>query len=247
MLSRRRGLLAGVTVDTAAPPDAATAVGTAPAGSSGATAVEFWFDPICPWAWMTSRWVLEVERVRSITVDFKVMSLAVLNEGRDMPEQYVEMMTRAWGPVRVVIAARELHGDAHPGGRTALVRELYTAIGTRIHPGGESDFAAAVAGGLEDVGLPADLARFAESDEHDELLRASHAEGIGRVGEDVGTPVIAVAGADGAPGPAFFGPVISPAPTGEEAGLLWDGVVAVARVPGFFELKRTRTTGPVFG
>lgn len=206
------------------------------------TDVEFWFDPICPWAWMTSRWVLEVERVRPITVDFKVMSLAVLNDGRDLPEQYVETMKRAWGPVRVVVAARELHGADNP----SLVRNLYTAIGTRIHPGGESDFAVAVAGALEELGLPADLARYADSDEYDEQLRASHSEAISRVGDDVGTPVIAVGSADGTPGPAFFGPVMSPAPKGEDAGALWDGVVAVARVPGFYELKRTRTVGPIF-
>jgi hypothetical protein len=190
---------------------------------------------------MTSRWVLEVERVRPISVEFKVMSLSVLNEGRDLPKQYVELMAKGWGPVRVVVAAQELHGAERPG----LVRDLYTALGTRIHPGGE-DYAAAVAGALEEVGLPADLARYAGSDEYDAQLRASHESGTSRVGEDVGTPVIAVAAADGSQGPAFFGPVISPAPKGEEAGQLWDGVVAVARVPGFYELKRSRTVGPIF-
>ena len=200
------------------------------------TPVEFWFDPICPWAWMTSRWVLEAQQVRPISVTFKVMSLAVLNEGRDLPEPYGEMMKRAWGPVRVVIAARELHGQD-------VVLPLYTAIGTRVHPGGEGDFAAAVEGALVEVGLPADLARYADSDEYDEQLRASHAEAISRVGDDVGTPVIAVGGADG---PAFFGPVITPAPKGEAAGTLWDGVLAVASTPGFYELKRSREVGPIF-
>ncbi len=219
-----------------------TAPGPTSTATAGSTDVEFWFDPVCPWAWMTSRWVLEVERVRDITVHFKVMSLSVLNEGREMPEQYLDLMRRAWGPVRVVVAAEALHGAERPG----LVRDLYTVLGTRIHPGGEKDYAVAVAGALEEVGLPADLARYAESSEYDEALRASHAEGTSRVGDDVGTPVIAVAGADGAQGPAFFGPVISPAPKGEEAGALWDGVVAVARVPGFFELKRSRTVGPIF-
>ncbi len=212
-----------------------------PPADAATTGVEFWFDPICPWAWMTSRWVLEVERVRPISVEFKVMSLSVLNEGRDLPEQYVALMAKGWGPVRVVVAAQELHGAERPG----LVRDLYTALGTRIHPGGE-DYAAAVAGALEEVGLPADLARYAGSDEYDAQLRASHESGTSRVGEDVGTPVIAVAAADGTQGPAFFGPVISPAPKGEEAGQLWDGVVAVARVPGFYELKRSRTVGPIF-
>ena len=234
MLSRRGRFVVVVTTDAAPRPSSSADTAT--------TGVEFWFDPICPWAWMTSRWVLEAERVRPISVEFKVMSLSVLNEGRDMPQEYVEVLQRGWGPVRVVIAAQELHGAERPG----LVRDLYTALGTRIHPGGEKDYAAAIAGALEEVGLPADLARFAGSDEYDTQLRASHEAGISRVGEDVGTPVIAVAAADGSQGPAFFGPVISPAPKGEDAGLLWDGVVAVARVPGFYEMKRTRTVGPIF-
>lgn len=206
------------------------------------TRVEFWFDPICPWAWMTSRWVLEVEKVREIDVEFKVMSLAVLNEGRDLPEGYREMMDRAWGPVRVVTAVKEQYAADRPG----IVLDLYTAIGTRIHPGGEEDYDAAVAGGLADVGLPEDLVRYAGLTEYDELLRASHFEGISRVGDDVGTPVIAVADADGSDGPAFFGPVLTPAPKGEEAGSLWDGVLAVSRYPGFYELKRSREQGPIF-
>ncbi len=201
--------------------------------------VDFWFDPICPWAWMTSRWILEAAKVRDIDVTFRVMSLAVLNDGKDLPEQYVEMMRKAWGPVRVVTAAKELHGQE-------VVEPLYTAIGTRLHPGGEEDYEAAVVGALAEVGLPDDLIRYAGTTEYDELLKASHFEAINRVGDDVGTPVIGVAGADGEAGPAFFGPVITPAPKGEEAGRLWDGVLAVASYPGFYELKRTRTQGPVF-
>ncbi len=209
---------------------------------STTTRVEFWFDPICPWAWMTSRWMLEVEKVRDVDVEFKVMSLAVLNEGRDLDPDYLEKMARAKGPVRVVVAARELHGDERPG----LVRDLYTAIGTRIHPGGEEDYDRAVAGALDDLGLPAELMSYATSPEHDAILEASHHEGIARVGDDVGTPVIAVADADGSDGPAFFGPVMTPAPTGEEAGSLWDGVLAVSRYEGFYELKRSRGVGPIF-
>ncbi|WP_299035591.1 DsbA family protein [uncultured Pseudokineococcus sp.] len=195
--------------------------------------VEFWFDPACPWAWMTSRWMEEVERTRPVDVTWKVMSLAVLNEGRELPEQYRELMDKAWGPVRVVTAAKELHGAEH-------VKPLYDAIGTRVHPGGRTDFREVVVEALAEVGLPADLIDAADSDAHDEALRASHAEGIDRVGQDVGTPVIAVAGT------AFFGPVVTPAPKGEAAGTLWDGVVAVASTPGFYELKRTRDQGPVF-
>ena len=194
---------------------------------------EFWFDPVCPWAWMTSRWMLEVERVRDVDVRWNVMSLSVLNSGRDLPEDYADLMRRAWGPVRVVTAAKELHGEQH-------VKALYDAMGTLIHPGDNKDFPAVIDKALAEVGLPADLARFATSEEFDPQLRASHDRALSLVGQDVGTPVIAVDGV------AFFGPVVTPAPKGEAAGRLWDGVVAVASTPGFYELKRTRDQGPIF-
>ncbi|MFH5822396.1 DsbA family protein [Georgenia sp. AZ-5] len=195
---------------------------------------DFWFDPMCPWAWMTSRWMGEVQQVRDVEVRWHVMSLSVLNEGRDLPEDYAALMERAWGPVRVVNAARELHGDD-------VVKPLYDALGTRIHPQGRGeDLPAVIDEALREVGLPADLARYAGTDELDESLRASHREAIDQVGQDVGTPVVAVNGV------AFFGPVVTPAPKGEDAGKLWDGAVAVASTPGFFEIKRTRTSGPVF-
>lgn len=190
---------------------------------------DFWFDPLCPWAWMTSRWMGEVEKVRDIEVSWHVMSLAVLNDDPDDGEA-----GGRWGPVRVVNAARELHG---PG----VVKPLYDAIGTRIHPGGRGGEPGAVIDeALAEVGLPAELARFATSDEHDDALRASHQRAIDLVGTDVGTPVVAVDGV------AFFGPVVTPAPRGEAAGRLWDGAVLVAGTPGFYELKRSRTSGPVF-
>jgi 2-hydroxychromene-2-carboxylate isomerase len=194
---------------------------------------DFWFDPVCPFAWVTSRWMLEVEKVRPVDVEWHVMSLSVLNEGRDLPTEYRTFLDQAWAPVRVVIAARELHGEQY-------VKPLYDAMGTRIHPGGEKDYAVVISEALEEVGLPADLAKYAESDEFDEQLRASHKDGIDRVGQDVGTPVVAVNGT------AFFGPVITRIPRGEEAGKLWDGTVIVAGFPSFFELKRSRTESPVF-
>ncbi|MBC9718103.1 disulfide bond formation protein DsbA [Streptomyces sp. TRM66268-LWL] len=200
---------------------------------------DFWFDPLCPWAWMTSRWMLEVEKVRPVEVRWHVMSLSVLNEGRDdLPEQYKELLEKGWGPVRVVTAAKELHGDD-------VVGPLYTAIGTRFHNRGEGATLEAVSAALEEVGLPADLIEYADKDTYDTELRASHKEGIDKVGQDVGTPVIAVPGADGEQ-IAFFGPVVTPAPQGEAAARLWDGTLLVASTPGFYEIKRTRTAGPDF-
>lgn len=194
---------------------------------------EFWFDPLCPWAWMTSRWMSQVEQVRPVDVTWSVMSLSVLNEGRDLPEDYRAMMDRGWGPVRVITAAAQEYGDK-------VVKPLYDAMGSRIHLGGEKDVSAVLVPALEEVGIDTSLAAAAESDAVDDLLRASHERAISLVGDDVGTPVVAVDGV------AFFGPVVSPAPRGEDAGRLWDGCLLVARTPGFFELKRSRTVGPIF-
>ena len=198
------------------------------------SSAEFWFDPLCPWAWMTSRWMMEVERVRPVDVTWSVMSLAVLNEGRDLPEDYREMMDRAWGPVRVIIAAAREHGDK-------VVKPLYDAMGTRIHLGRREGLRQGDRPGAGG-GRPAGRARRVRrhDDVNDAELRASHQRAIDLVGDDVGTPVVAVDGV------AFFGPVVTPAPKGEAAGRLWDGCVLVAGTPGFYELKRTRTVGPIF-
>ena len=194
--------------------------------------VDMWFDSVCPWAWMTSRWLLEVEKVRDVEVQFHVMSLSVLNEGRDLPEGYLQLLEKAWAPARVALAVQR----DHPEKMTAY----YTAIGTMIHPGEAELTDATIAAALAEAGLPAELVELGHTDAADDELRASHHQGMDPVGDEVGTPVVHLNGL------ALFGPVISPAPKGEQAGDLFDGFAKLTAYPGFFEAKRTRTVGPIF-
>jgi predicted DsbA family dithiol-disulfide isomerase len=204
------------------------------APTSASTRLDFWFDPICPWAWIASRWVLEAAQVRDLDAHWHVMSLTVLNSGRDeLSDTYKELLKTAWGPVRICIAAEEEFGNE-------VLLPLYTALGTRFHheklPRERATYEAA----LIEAGLPIRLADAADSEEFDKRLIESHHEGMDAVGQDVGTPVIHTQGT------AFFGPVVTPIPRGEAAGRLWDGVVLVAGTDGFFELKRSRDRDPIF-
>jgi 2-hydroxychromene-2-carboxylate isomerase len=198
------------------------------------TQVDFWFDPLCPWAWMSSRWMLEVEKVRDVHTTFHVMSLAELNSGRDLPDDYRRTMDlEGWIGVRAAAAVDQRYGSE-------ALRAFYTAIGTRYHLGKEPKTPETVAAALTDAGLDPAIADEAQTDQFDDAVRTSHYEGMEPVGMDVGTPVIRVNEM------SLFGPVISPAPKGEAAGDLFDGFVKMTAYPGFFELKRTRTVGPIF-
>jgi protein-disulfide isomerase-like protein with CxxC motif len=197
------------------------------------THIDLWVDPACPWAWITSRWLLEAKQVRDADVRFHVMSLAVLNEKNEVPEHYKELMAQAWKPVRLLIAAEQAHGNE-------VVEPLYSAIGRRYHVEGIKDLSVILPEALAEAGLPTDLINATTDESIDTALRASHHQGMDPVGMDVGTPVIHINGE------AIFGPVITPAPKGEAAGTLLDGVIAVMSIPGFYELKRTRTSGPIF-
>lgn len=194
---------------------------------------DFWFDPVCPWAWISSRWAGEVTQVRDVEFRWHIFSLGALNENKDVEPEYRELLKKAWGPARVVAAARNAHGDS-------VIKPLYDELGNRIHLGKQKDYDIAIAEALQAVGLPQELALAAHREDLDDDLRAGNAEALSLVGDDVGVPIISVEGA------AFFGPVLTPIPRGEQAGKLWDGVLLVATTPGFYELKRSRTVGPSF-
>jgi hypothetical protein len=212
---------------------AKVAAAAADATPTETATVDFWFDPMCPWAWLTSRWMLEVEAVRPVKTVFHVMSLSVLNGERDLSESYQAVIDKGWAPVRVALAVGQQYGQDQ-------LAAFYTAIGTRIHIQQQGVNRDTIEGALSDIGLPVELAELGYTGDNDDLLRKSHHEGMDPVGYEVGTPVIHVKDV------AFFGPVVTPRPKGEEAGRIWDGVLQLASYPGFFELKRTRTAQPSF-
>ena len=197
------------------------------------TPVEFWFDPGCPWAWLASRWLIDAARVRDLDVTWRLLSLAWLNEGKEPDEKSRVRHLRSHQQLRVIAAAREKEGPE-------TVLPLYTAFGAGNHIARRHRDRVAAERALDEAGLPGELADALDDDRWDDEIRADHDEGLRRVGHDVGTPIVALADT------AFFGPVVTPAPKGEAAGLLWDGVLLVARTPGFYELKRTRDEAPIF-
>jgi 2-hydroxychromene-2-carboxylate isomerase len=206
----------------------------APVAEQPAVTADFWFDPLCPWAWLTSRWMLEVQKVRPVTVKWHVMSLSCLNEDKDdLSDDYRKFIDEAWGPVRVCVAAEHLHGNE-------VLGPLYTALGTRYHNLERPRTRETIEEALIEVGLPIGLADAMGSAEWDDAVQKTHQEAVDLVGLDVGTPVISVQDV------AFFGPVVTPSPKGQDAADLWDGVLLVAGVRGFYELKRSRLDGPIF-
>jgi 2-hydroxychromene-2-carboxylate isomerase len=198
-----------------------------PASATDLDVADFWFDPLCPFAWITSRWILEVEQVRDIKVNWRVMSLYFLNKDRDISEGYQERIQRGLSVGRVLIAAERQVGPEALG-------PLYTALGIRIHHDKQELGRDLVVAALADADLPAELVEAMDDASYDERLQASHQEAIDRVGDDVGTPTIAFNGS------AFFGPVLSKIPRGDDAGRIWDGTIALADFDYFFEIKRTR-------
>ena len=199
--------------------------------------VDFYWDPVCPWCWITSRWMIDVGRQKRIHVNWKLFSLRLINKDRDISERYVILHEMGLEALRVAAAVGKDFGNDGIG-------EIYTAMGARYHHDeadiGDSEELEEI---LKTCGFPTTLAAAAKDESLDEVIQADMDQAIAKAGTDVGVPQIVL---DGGQGPGFFGPVFSPAPTGEDAVKLWDALIVTGCTPGFFELKRTREVGPVF-
>lgn len=200
--------------------------------------VDFWFDPVCPYSWTASRWLLEVAGQRPLEVRWHVMSLYLLNEGRTDDPSYVAYLRDASGAVKVASAAVVGHGSAALG-------ELYTEFGSQIFDewryAEAEELRSAMSAALRSTGLPAQLISAFDSDELDADLRSSHEAAVVLVGDECGTPITRLDGA------ALYGPILNSIPRGEAALRVFDGMRLLTTVPDFYEVKRTRTTAPVFG
>ncbi|MFJ6353170.1 disulfide bond formation protein DsbA [Streptomyces sp. NPDC092046] len=215
------------------------------AATENPTPVDFWFDPLCPWTWLTSRWLVEVERQGLVEIRWNVMSLAILNQDRidQIPEQFRELLgPKGWRPVRALVAVKDKFGNE-------AAARLYAQLGERFHPGGQAPELDVIREALEAADLPdraaAELIAYAENDTYDDAVRTSHEASQAAVGEEAGSPVLAVPGPEGEP-LGFFGPILSRVPRGEAAARLWQATRLAASVPGFAEFKRARVEGPVF-
>jgi protein-disulfide isomerase-like protein with CxxC motif len=202
------------------------------------TSADFWIDPSCPWSVMTASWLAEVQRERGVDVRWHAMSLAVLNEGNEIPEEWAQLTADSWGPVRVLAAADERFEPDR-------VRALVLALGRRLHADGRRDVDAVIRESVEEAGLPAELAELAWVTDLDEVVRLSHKRAMALGGDDVGSPILSVPGAEGEP-VGFYGPIVSRPLEGPAAARLWDAYLTMATTPGFFELKRTRDEDPQF-
>lgn len=196
--------------------------------------IEFWFDPVCPWAWMTSRWMTEVSETLGHEVTWRPFSLAILNENND-DDAHHEAHQRSFSLGQALAATQRDHGNE-------AVWKLYTELGNRIHLEGREDTAEVLGEAVEAAGLPESIAQTATFDHDDSAsrLRESTEAGITAVGPGVGIPIISINGK------TFFGPVVTPRPKGEDAINLWNALYYATQTPGFYELKRGREVGPDF-
>ena len=200
--------------------------------------VDFYWDPICPWCWITSRWMVDVDRQKQIHVNWKLFSLKKINQDRDIPEHFKILHQIGLRALRVAAAVSKEYGNDG-------LAKLYTVMGTRYHHDNEDiDEPDILEEILKACGFPTQLADAVDAEAWDKIIAADMDQAVAKVGTDVGVPLIVL---DGGRGPGFFGPVFSPAPTGTSAVALWDAIIIAGGTPGFFELKRTRETGPLFG